>query len=93
MSEYYASIPLLEWLLIPWLLILLACLTCRLDVACWSIPEQLTLAGHLPLVFEVASWRVAVVRVPRARVRMRALNILLSVEDDCCCLRGSGYLL
>ena len=44
-------------------------------------------------MFEVASWRVAVVRVPRARVRMRALNILLSVKDDCCCLEGSGYLL
>lgn len=41
-----------------------------------DIPEQLTLAGHLPLVFEVASCSVAVVRVLRARVRMRALNIL-----------------
>lgn len=45
------------------------------------IPEQFTLAGHFPLVLEVADSRVAVVRVPRARIRMMDLKdgILLTL--------------
>ena len=52
------------------------------------VPEQFALAGHFPFVLEVAGSRVAVVRAPRARVRMidlseGILSILLCV---CLCL-------
>lgn len=52
------------------------------------VPEQLALAGHFPFVLEAAGSRVAVVRAPRARVRMMDLmeGILSILLFICLCL-------
>ena len=75
------SIRLLGWWLRIWPLVFLVSHVYIFCALVDTVPEHLMLAGHFPLVLEVADSRVAVVRVPRARIRMMDLKdgILLTL--------------